>query len=80
MLYIDFMALSTMKGDVYDTKKFDKSSFALWKEEIQDVLVKKMLCLLILCEHQAEAMRLTLNLWYKLDAVAKSTIYYILPS
>ena len=41
------MALSRDK-DVYDIKKFDASNFALWKEQIQDVLVQKKQILPIL--------------------------------
>ena len=38
-LYLDLMASSTR--EVYDIKKFDGSNFALWIQQIQDVLVQK---------------------------------------
>lgn len=36
---IALLALSTKDRDAYDIKKFDGTNFALWKEQIQDVLV-----------------------------------------
>lgn len=35
------MASSMKDRDVYDIKKFDGLKFALWKEQIQDILVQK---------------------------------------
>ena len=51
------MASSTR--EVYDIKKFDGSNFALWKEQIQDVLVQKKQRLPILHGQREENMGLT---------------------
>ena len=66
------MAASTR--DVYDIKKFDGSNFALWKEQIQDVLVQKKQRLPILHAERGEDMRLNQAQWDELDAMARSTI------
>ena len=42
MRYFALMASSSAKdSSVFDIKKFDGSNFALWKEQIQDILVQK---------------------------------------
>ena len=66
------MASSTR--DVYDIKKIDGSNFALWKEQIQDILVQKKQRLPILHAQRAEHMGLTQVQWDELDAMARSTI------
>ena len=68
------MASSTRDRAVYDIKKFDGSNFALWKEQIQDVLVQKGQCLPILHAQLAENMGMTEIQWNELDALARSTI------
>ena len=71
-LYLALMA--SLTREVYDIKKFDGSNFALWKEQIQDVLVQKKQRLPILHAHRAENMGLTHVQWDELDAMARSTI------
>ena len=60
--------------EVYDIKKFDGTNFALWKEQIQDVLVQKNQLDAILSAQRTEEMGLTDIQWTRLNAVARSTI------
>ena len=60
--------------DVYDIKKFDGSNFALWKEQIQGVLVQKKQRLPILQNSTIEDNILTQIQWDELDALARSRL------
>ena len=60
--------------DVYGIKKFDGSNFAVWKEQIQDVLVQKKQRLPILQNGRTKDSGLTQIRWNELDALARSTL------
>ena len=72
------MASSTKDNSVFDIKKFDGSNFALWKEQIQDILVQKKQKAPIVFATRAAALtehfQVTQFNWDKLDAMARSTI------
>ena len=72
------MASSTKDSDVYDIKKFDGSNFALWKVQIQDILVQKKQKAPILLPNRAttltEHYQVTQYDWDELDGMARSTI------
>eukprot|EP00250_Pteridium_aquilinum_P021200 c25051_g1_i1 orf=1172-1807(-) len=72
------MASSMKDRDVYDIKKFDGSNFALWKEQIQDILVQKKQKAPILFANRAAALtehfQVTQYDRDELDAMARSTI------
>ena len=60
--------------DVYDIKKFDGTNFALWKNQIQDVLVQKKQKFPITHANRIEEMNLTLFQWQEMDKLCRSTI------
>ena len=60
--------VSSRDKDVYDIKKFDGSNFALWREQIQDVLAQKKHRLPILHATRNEDMNMTQFAWDELDA------------
>ncbi|MCO5560011.1 hypothetical protein L7F22_013617 [Adiantum nelumboides] len=57
---------------VYNIKKFDGTNFAIWKEQIRDVLIQKGQLDPIM-EHPEG--KYTYTKWQKLDAKAKCTIF-----
>ena len=63
---------------MFDIKKFDGSNFALWKEQIQDILVqKKHRAPIAFATRQValtEHFKVTQFEWEELDAMARSTI------
>ena len=72
------MASSMKDINVYDIKKFDGLNFALWKEQIQDILVQKKQKAPILFANRATALtkhfQVTQYVWDELDAMARYTI------
>ena len=72
------MASSTKDRSVFDIKKFDGSNFALWKEQIHDILVqKKERAPIVFATRQValtEHFQLTQFEWEELDAMARSMI------
>ena len=72
------MASSAKDSIVFDIKKFDGSNFALWKEQIQDILVrKKQRAPIAFATRQAALTEhlVTQFEWEELDAMARSTIH-----
>ncbi|MCO5559977.1 hypothetical protein L7F22_013581 [Adiantum nelumboides] len=69
-LYLVAMSSSDEK-DVYNIQKFDGINFAIWKEQIQDVLIQKGQLGPIMERLEGEYTDIE---WQKLDAKAKSTI------
>ena len=59
---------------MYDIHKFDGNNIALWKEQMQDVLVQKKQRLPIMQATRTENLGMTHIEWDELDAMAKSTI------
>ena len=63
---------------MFDIKKFDGSNFALWKEQIQDILVqKKQIAPITFATREAaltKPFQVTQFEWEELDAMARSTI------
>ena len=66
--------MASKDKDVYDIRKFDGTNFALWKEQMQDVLVQKKQRLPILYPERTEEMDMTQLEWEELDALSRSTI------
>ena len=66
--------MASKERDVYDICKFDGNNFALWKEQMQDVLVQKKQRLPIMQATRTENLGMTQIEWDKLDALARSRI------
>ena len=66
--------MASKEHDVYDIRKFDGNNFALWKEQMQDVLVQKKQRLPIMQATCTENLGMTQIEWEELDALARSTI------
>ena len=63
------MSLITKEHDVYDIKNFNNTNFALWKNQIQDVLIQKKQKLPIAHVDRAEEMNLTQFHWQEMDEI-----------
>lgn len=79
-MHILALMVSSMKeGNVFHIKNLDGSNFALWKEQIHDILVqKKQRAPISFATRQAaltEHFQVTQYEWEELDALARSTIY-----
>ncbi|MCO5587106.1 hypothetical protein L7F22_041053 [Adiantum nelumboides] len=66
--------MSLKEHDVYDIKKFDGPNFALWKNQMQDVLVQKKKKLPIMYLERTEQMNMTQFQWDELDKYCKCTV------
>ena len=61
----------TKEHDVYEIKKFDDTNFALWKNQIQDVLIQKKQKLPITHADRIEDMNLTQFQWQEMDELCE---------
>ena len=66
--------MASKERNVYDMRKFDGNNFALWKEQMQDVLVQKKQRLPIMHATCTENLGMTQIEWDELDAMARATI------